>query len=215
MSDGVPTSRMIARNFSASGRYGITRDGSGTATSASEKSESLAEANNLAGMSGSESFSVAITLGLSGTDLANSAEIMSAAASKPENYFATSTPSDDVDDIYVRIAQTIIDRVARNAEVVDIVPEYFTVSNLPGNITATPQGDGTTRLVWTIGDLMEGTVTNSYRLTLKPGYYGILDTNVSAVLSYTDHFMGSDDPNTPRRPDLSGARDQGAAACCQ
>jgi len=42
MSDGVPTSRMIARNFSASGRYGITRDGSGTATSASEKSESLA-----------------------------------------------------------------------------------------------------------------------------------------------------------------------------
>ena len=121
---------------------------------------------------------------------------MGEAASDPSMYYATSTPSDDIDNIYVDVGSEIIDKVAENAVVTDIVPAYFDVSNLGDDMIATDAGGGKTQITWTIGDLMAGTTPNQYTLTLKEGYYGIIDTNESAVLTYTNHFMGGEDPNT-------------------
>ena len=75
MSDGVPTSRMITASRQPDGLYGVTRDDSGTATSTAEKAEALAAASSLSSLTDTGVFSIAITLGLSGVDLANSAEI--------------------------------------------------------------------------------------------------------------------------------------------
>ncbi|MGI6334142.1 MAG: Spy0128 family protein [Saccharofermentanales bacterium] len=196
MSDGVPTSRMIGQSGNADGLYGITRDGSGNATSDAEKSEALAAAASLKALSNTGVFSVAITLGLSGTNLANAREVMKAVASKNSMYFETSSPSSNIDDIYISIGKTIVDKIANNAVVTDIVPKYFSVSNLGPDMVATPMPDGTTKIEWTIGNLMDGTTENQYTLKLKEGYYGIIDTNESAVLTYSDHYLGDDDPNT-------------------
>ncbi|NLM15307.1 MAG: hypothetical protein GX218_05555, partial [Clostridiaceae bacterium] len=196
MSDGVPTSRMIGQSGNADGLYGITRDGSGSATSDAEKSEALAAAASLKALSNTGVFSVAITLGLSGTNLANAREVMKAVASKNSMYFETSSPSSNIDDIYIGIGKTIVDKIANNAVVTDIVPKYFSVSNLGPDMVATPMPDGTTKIEWTIGNLMDGKTENQYTLKLKEGYYGIIDTNESAVLTYSDHYMGEGDPNT-------------------
>ncbi len=196
MSDGVPTSRMIGKSGNADGLYGITRDGSGSATSDAEKSEALAAAASLKALSNTGVFSVAITLGLSGTNLANAREVMKAVASKNSMYFETSSPSSNIDDIYIGIGKTIVDKIANNAVVTDIVPKYFSVSKLGSDMVATPMSDGTTKIEWTIGNLMDGKTENQYTLKLKEGYYGIIDTNESAVLTYSDHYMGEGDPNT-------------------
>lgn len=196
MSDGVPTSRMIGQNGEANGLYGITRDGSGTLTSDAEKNESIAAAQSLAAKPNTTSFSVAVTLGLSSSQKTVSNAVMSQVASDPGKYYKTNTPATDINNIYLSIGQTIVDCVAKNAKVIDIVPSCFEVSNLPANITAEPQADGSTKLTWDIGDLMKGTISNQYTLTLKEGHYGIIDTNVSAVLQYDNHCMGTGDPNT-------------------
>ncbi len=92
--------------------YGITRDGScGSATSDAEKSEALAAAASLKALSNTGVFSVAITLGLSGTNLANAREVMKAVASKNSMYFETSSPSSNIDDIYIGIVKTIVDKI--------------------------------------------------------------------------------------------------------
>ncbi|MEA4889397.1 MAG: Cna B-type domain-containing protein [Clostridiaceae bacterium] len=194
MSDGVPTSRQIAQNKNANGLYGITRDGNGAATSDDEKSEAIAMTPGL--KAAATSFSVAVTLGLSGTTLTNARDVMGAIAGDTGKYYETNNPSADINAIYQSIGTTIVNMIAKNAYVTDIVPAYFDVSNLPAGVTAAAGPGGTTVLTWAIGDLMAGTITKSYTLTLKPGYYGIIDTNESAVLYYSDHAMGSSDPNT-------------------
>ena len=91
---------------------------------------------------------------------------MSAAASEPSMYYATNTPSTDIDNIYVDIGGTIIDKIAKNAVVTDIVPEYFDVLSLGDDMIETDLGGGRTQITWTIGDLMAGYTTTQYTLTL-------------------------------------------------
>lgn len=192
MSDGVPTGRQIGTEGEPSGLYGVTYDESGSETSLQEKEEAINVANKLKNTS--EVYAIGITVGLSQSKKEISDEVMKNVAEEGK-YFETANRPVDMGDIYQKIGSSIVDIIAKKGLVTDIVPIYFTVSNLSKDITSKVLNDGSTKLTWNIGDIKEGNINTTYKLTLKPGYYGIIDLNKSAILTYDDHILGEKDPN--------------------
>lgn len=111
-------------------------------------------------------------------------------------YFEALDPS-TIAAIYDAITDEIL-TVATNGVVTDIVPSTWTLGVASflvdgaepgdGEVTTVANGDGTTTITWTIGAITSSATTLSYMLSGDAPNYGILDTNVSAMLEF-DHIL--------------------------